>query len=471
MLLNLNESKISQFSGTLYDVCICGAGPAGITLARKLAGKGWKVALMEGGGSEPSSSSQQLYQGDSLGIPYSISASRLRYFGGASNHWGGETRPLDTRDFNSLPYHPFNEWPISKQDLEIYAQEVNDILDLDSPAMKSDVFQGKTPDLPLMHPAFRFSNPITRFGKKYGEEITNSSLIHLYLNANLVDILLNEDHNKVSEFVFRLDSTAPTFPIRAQHFILCCGGLENPRVLLSANRQMPQGIGNQDDMVGRHFCEHLAVPIGTAVMRSHIVSPGFNICSDKLMESKECLSFLVEFGFTTNTSDSSFFDRIYDAVFGSSEPDALTEVYVIIQQACNPHSRVTLSDERDGLGLKRLALNWQHTALDQHTIRTAAIEVAQALAKHDIGRMKVAPFVLDKTVNIPIGYMNHHMCTTRMSEDARTGVVDRNCQVFGLENFFIGGSSVFASPGVSNPTYTIIQLALRLATHIDKLLT
>ncbi len=66
------------------------------------------------------------------------------------------------------------------------------------------------------------------------------------------------------------------------------------------------------------------------------------------------------------------------------------------------------------------------------------------------------------------GGSSHHMCTTRMSDDPKTGVVDRDCRVHGIENLYIGGSSVFSSAGVSNPTFTIVELALRLADHLDE---
>lgn len=57
---------------------------------------------------------------------------------------------------------------------------------------------------------------------------------------------------------------------------------------------------------------------------------------------------------------------------------------------------------------------------------------------------------------------HHHMCTTRMSRDPREGVVDPDWRVHSLSNLYIGGSSVFSGPGYANPTYTIVQLALRL---------
>ena len=64
---------------------------------------------------------------------------------------------------------------------------------------------------------------------------------------------------------------------------------------------------------------------------------------------------------------------------------------------------------------------------------------------------------------------NHHMGTTRMSDDPRRGVVDADCRVHSLGNLYCGGSSVFATSGHANPTYTIVQLALRLGDHLQKL--
>ncbi len=63
---------------------------------------------------------------------------------------------------------------------------------------------------------------------------------------------------------------------------------------------------------------------------------------------------------------------------------------------------------------------------------------------------------------------NHHMGSTRMSRDPSTGVVDPDCRIHGLDNFFIAGSSVFPTSGFANPTYTIVALALRLSDHIRK---
>ena len=72
--------------------------------------------------------------------------------------------------------------------------------------------------------------------------------------------------------------------------------------------------------------------------------------------------------------------------------------------------------------------------------------------------------------DFPIGVGFHHMCTTRMAEDAREGVVDAHCRVHDVDNLWVAGSSVFGTGGVATPTYTIVALATRLADHLRDVL-
>jgi choline dehydrogenase-like flavoprotein len=60
------------------------------------------------------------------------------------------------------------------------------------------------------------------------------------------------------------------------------------------------------------------------------------------------------------------------------------------------------------------------------------------------------------------------MGTTRMSNDPRQGVVDANCQVHGISNLYVAGSSVFPTAGAGTPTFTLVALALRLADHLKE---
>jgi len=98
----LNDARtIAPTSQITGDLCIIGAGPSGITLAREFFRKGQKVILLESGGLEFDQKTQDLYQGKSVGLEYPLSESRLRYFGGSTNSWWGNCRPLDTIDFET----------------------------------------------------------------------------------------------------------------------------------------------------------------------------------------------------------------------------------------------------------------------------------------------------------------------------------------------------------------------------------
>ncbi|MFB6371647.1 MAG: FAD-dependent oxidoreductase, partial [Bradymonadaceae bacterium] len=83
------------------DVCIVGAGAAGITLARQIGGDGADVLLLEAGGHDQTSRAQSLYDGKSTGALGNIelAETRIRAFGGTTRVWGGYCRPLQPIDF------------------------------------------------------------------------------------------------------------------------------------------------------------------------------------------------------------------------------------------------------------------------------------------------------------------------------------------------------------------------------------
>ena len=95
MILDVDTAERGAFARP-FDVCVIGAGPAGITLARRLAGRGLEVALMEGGGLEWSEESQALYAGESVGLTFpDLDIARVRCLGGSSGHWNGLCRAFE----------------------------------------------------------------------------------------------------------------------------------------------------------------------------------------------------------------------------------------------------------------------------------------------------------------------------------------------------------------------------------------
>ena len=115
------------------EVCIVGAGAAGITLAREFINSGFRVALLESGDFDFKDKTQDLYGGANIGRRYFDPKDvglRLRYFGGTTNHWGGWCAPLDPLDFEEREGVPHSGWPFSRDYLEPWYRRAQTVLQL-----------------------------------------------------------------------------------------------------------------------------------------------------------------------------------------------------------------------------------------------------------------------------------------------------------------------------------------------------
>jgi choline dehydrogenase-like flavoprotein len=130
------------------------------------------------------------------------------------------------------------------------------------------------------------------------------------------------------------------------------------------------------------------------------------------------------------------------------------------EQVPNLDSRVTLSGERDALGVPRLRVDWRWTELDRHSVEKSASLIGEALVRSGAGRVR-------RTFEpVPFATGGHHLGTTRMSADPRRGVVDEHCRLHGVANVYVASSSVFPTSSYANPTLTVLALGLRLADRL-----
>ena len=142
--------------------------------------------------------------------------------------------------------------------------------------------------------------------------------------------------------------------------------------------------------------------------------------------------------------------------------DQFFQIHCYGQQAPNPDSRITLSQERDALGLPLVRLDWRLSELDKYSVRRTLEILALEMGSSGLGRIKID----FRDWPAQFWYGNHHMGTTRMNADPRRGVVDANCRVHGISNLYIAGSSIFPTGSASPPTMTIVAMSLRLADKI-----
>jgi choline dehydrogenase-like flavoprotein len=250
------------------DLCIIGAGAAGITIARSFIGTSVKVCLIESGGEAGEQRNQALYEGSSVGtVPLDPGSARMRVFGGSCNLWGGGCIPLSRHDLEPRDWVPHSGWPLSYGELEPYYQRARAFCQIEAHEFVDGSFVSSTPHPPLDFEPSKLVNQIFArspilFGEAYRAELEQAPNIQVLLHANLLELLPTPNGAAVQEArIGTLSGRRST--VRARHYVLACGGIENARLLLLSDSVVPQGLGNQHDLVGRYFMDHPSGTLGT----------------------------------------------------------------------------------------------------------------------------------------------------------------------------------------------------------------
>jgi choline dehydrogenase-like flavoprotein len=456
---------------------IIGAGAAGITLARRLAAAGKAVMLVEGGDLELTRASQELYEGESIGHPYNIRTSRLRYFGGTTNHWSGWTRPLDANNFVARPDMNYPGWDIPFESLTPYLGEALEIIDIPADALwqpqdNDHPFDRAIRDSDFEEVYWHWSTP-TVFKEKYLEEIEDNPDITLYLNHSLVDLEFTAD-GTITSAIFHDLTTGERVTLQARQYVLACGGIENARLLLHINRLHGLDWGGQ--YLGKHFMEHPHfVRVGHIVILDpnyeHIVGGSrpyrFLKLNNAAVRREGVLDYSVRF------REVKDYDPIMEELkqltyISNSTVWRVADLSLVGEQAPSLTSQIMLDDAAtDDLGMPRAKLVWEISDLDYRSAQRAARLFAEFIAKLGMGRCRFDSWIFDAGPRPEPEPGYHHMGTTKMASSPERGVVDTDCRLYGTQNLYVAGSSVFPTVGYANPTLPLIQLALRLADHLS----
>ncbi len=480
-------------SGTVVDreVCVIGAGAAGIALALELAGAPFRVALLESGGFEPEPDTQDLYRGRIFGRAYPpLHEVRTRRFGGSTACWTGICRPLEAVDLEAREWVPYSGWPFELATLRPFYERAQRVCRLED-----FVYDGSTwataerPLLPLepgLVETRNFQLAATRFGEVHRGAIAAAGNLDTFLHANAVELRTNEAGSRI-ESLRVATLSGGELELRARVFVLATGGIENPRLLLASNRVQPQGIGNAHDLVGRFFMEHPQVAAAAFLparsdlpldlylphRRGRVLACALLTPTQAIRRRERLLDFQALLGSEgTLPSFERSLARSVHALEGSSGEPPSRAVFLLAngEQAPNPQSRVRLAPERDALGMPQVQLEWRLSALDKRSVLRGHQLVGRALARAGLGRLQILLGDDDAEWPDDTSGGRHHMGTTRMHADPRQGVVDASCRVHGVGNLFVAGSSVFPTSGAASPTLTIVALAIRLADHLKEVL-
>ena len=464
-----------------YDICVIGTGPAGITCAREAAKSGKRILLLEAGDLDWDDQSQDMYEGTVIGDPYAdLTTNRVRYFGGTSNWWAGWCRPLDEWDFepNVVDSHG---WPISKTDLDPYLERAGDILDCGMPVENTPLAESGLNVSPFSYSDM--DGDATRFRIKYKDELEASQNIFLVRRANA--FLFRNRGNRSVELVVK-SYEGSELVANAKYYVLATGGIENARLLLWSNAQA-NGTLIRSQSLGKYYMDHPDFLVGSAFIEKNYLeslrakfdtpkgrplilatdrqaikedkslSCSIRVGEMRYSEGKELLADLACVVPKVGIRFAHLFDQ--DLVCGY-------RLNAVWEQAAVESNAVTLSDETDMLGMPRVDLYWSKSEFDKRTARVAVERLGAYLARSDLGRAFTMVWMNEGEPFIRDWFCAHHMGSTRMGHSFEDGVVDENCKVFGIDNLYLAGSSVFRSSGYVNPTFSIVQFSLRLGEHL-----
>jgi len=504
------------------DICIVGAGAAGIALSLELERSRFRVLLLESGDARPLEAADELNRMAIIGQPRNVVARvRRRGFGGTTIDTYGRCVLPDAIDFESRPWVTDSGWPIDEHQIRPFYPRAARILGLEQPELLD---RDRWADHPVLQ-ANATGNLTVRIhrwgrhidlGRAWGAHMRRSRSVEVLLRATAVDCQAGDGGNRIAQISVR-GLNGGRFAVRARAFILACGGFENPRLLL-LSRQGASPPAMNWNPVGRYYMNHPRSE-GLATVRLNQAHPqlGESVRTLVLHRDRRVRGRL-QFGFSPSESlqrsegllnVSGFFYAVGDAKVLAAQR-ALADIAVgdatgrqsllarvgalgghlptlaggaigrltlkpvrphqlVLVDQCeqppDPDSRITLGEGSDRFGDPLGRLDWRIDPATTSSLRRLHGLLREAFHRQGLGRLQSR--LLDEPDLVP-DYQDcaHPTGATRMSVNDQRGVVDSHCRIHGLQNLFVAGSSVFPVGGQANPTFAILAMAARLAQHL-----
>ena len=455
------------------DICIIGSGPAGAVLAKELSSLSkLNISIFEAGNFKAQPIFEN-FENNCLFNENFIKASSIS-IGGLSNQWSGRSSPLEEIDFKN--------WPIDYDEIKPFYNEARKILNLPNEiSYRYDFDKSHIKKFELYK---KLRSKVFYFAKKPFEAyelISNIDNINLYYNAKIISIIENRYNNNI--IGAKLYNNGKIIEINAKFFILCCGGLEVPRLLLNSRNQSNFGIGNNYDNVGKYLSTHPKSNVLQVTLKRPINfnNPFFK----RKTHQNGFISLGIGFGKSSIDSElglNHYFQlrpifeskfNIINKIIKPFSNKQFIQSFILrgfFDQFPNSENRLILSNNITENGTNKAIIKWKLSSNDLISIKTSINLMKDIFLTSKVVEFENFNFdkLKDSQTNI-IKIHSHFMGTTRMGSDQKISVTDKNCKVHGYNNLFISGPSNFPSYGYSNPMMTIVALSSRLGKYIKSI--
>jgi len=459
-LVGLEEGK--------YPVVIFGTGPAGLSLALELEKKNINCLLIEAGGEFFSEDSQSFYNISSNGTYLKdISNSRLRQFGGTSASWGGWCKPLSDNDIIRTGLDP--------DAIKSFKTRTCEILDIKNSFRESSI------NKEFNQIEFQYSN--VRFHEKYFSHIKASKKILLLLNTQLSHF---EGQNKKVEKAVCISQGKP-FNVKSREFILCCGGIENSRILLWSKFKNTN-LFKENSNIGKYWMTHYWIlgGIGFVDIKSlkslmqnnfldyegviHIASNEKNsenkLQSGLYLSTNEDLNFIKEMVKSILCVAPEYGKKIAKLMLNKSLKCG--NIFMHLEEDPIKNNKIILDkNNKDSNQIPLAKINYKSSLKSKKNAKSELEKLANLFKQKNLGRVALADEIYNLREFENLGNY-HHMGGTRIGSSIKDSVINKDFKVHDVDNLYISGSSNFRYGTYKNPTFTIIQYSVKLASDLKK---
>ena len=328
---------------------------------------------------------------------------------------------------------------------------------------------------------FQYSR--VRFGKKYKNQIFKSDKIKLVLKTQVSHF---EGNNKTTQFVVCY-SNGKKYILPSKFFILACGGIENSRILLWT-REKNSNFIDPKLPIGKYWMSHPWMLGGNGVIKK---SKFKDILKDKFIDHEGPIhiattkkiriekKILGGTFYMNAVEDTKIHKEIIKDLLciapqlGKKIARRVFEkdlkcgnIFLQLEEEPKIDNQITLHSKlKDNLNIPITKIFYKQSINTIRNAKKILEEFANFCRETNSGRIAILDEIYQLKNYDSLG-VNHHIGGTRMGNNPKTSVVDKNLKIHNNKNLYIAGSSNFASGGFANPTYTIVQLSLRLSTEI-----
>ncbi|TWT47365.1 Fructose dehydrogenase large subunit [Botrimarina hoheduenensis] len=497
---------------------IVGAGAVGLHLAVQLVRRGCSVVVLEAGDRTLSNFDETAFrvsgrshQGVKIGRSISL--------GGTSNLWGGQLVEFQPVDIEGRSWLEGSRWPVSYDEVASYYSETYSALgsidELQQDASVWAKLKKTPPELSQSVEVFltRWMNQ-PNLAHHYRAEVESDHRIKVVLDARTVGFTFYDTTVKGVKVV---DSKGKTHIVSGDRIVLAAGTIENARLLLHSAEQSDCPWRTNDN-IGRYFQDHLGGRLAYIKPRNRkafydafctIVCQGAKFqpkvrLRNGMLQERPLLNCQAMIAFESSISENLvFLKQFVKAAVYSRKIGSITgffrnllacsrhmiplmwkfvvehrilipsgsRIALIVQSEVEPlrDSRISVDrTRRDRYGLPQAVIDWRLSGREMEAILDFTERVRNALEQAQMADLEIEPALAakDKAFLDTLHDTNHHAGGCVMGNTAVEGVVDRDLRVFGTNNFYVAGASVFRTSSNANTTFTAMALATRLADHL-----